>query len=179
MRFGHSLRALALFVLAGAAAPAWPWPFAAHPARIGVERARLGDWQLEIARNAFSGAVACRLRAADHKAVYRAGAVGFRFDPHWNVGQAVYRLDGGAPRAARDDLPDLVARGVPLDRGGMDNASGGVVWVAYARLAGANSIAIAARPDRGPVLFHFRGLVALHNIAVARGCTPDGSFVER
>ena len=155
------------------------WPFVPHRPNITTEATSLGDWRLDIARDRFSGEIACRLRARDHKAFFRAGAVGFRFRSAWNVDQAVYRLDGGAPRAFRDDLPSLIARGVPLDRGGMDNASRGIVWVPFENLASANAIAIEPRSDRRAVTFHFRGLVALHEIAVARGCSPAIRFVER
>lgn len=146
--------------------------------RITHETARIGDWQLVIARNPFSGGIACRLRARDHRAFYRAHAVGFRFSSRWNVAQAVYRLDGASPRALRDDLPELIAHDAPLDRGGMDNAGGGVVWVPFDRLRGANAIAIQPRPDRREITFHYRGLATLHDIAVERGCSPESSFVE-
>lgn len=149
-----------------------------HP-KISHESTRLGDWRLDIAKNSFSGEIVCRLRARNLKGFYSAGAVGFRFKHKWNVEDAVYRIDDGEPRAVRDDLSDLVARGVPLDRGNMENASGGVVWIPYERLAEADTITIEARSDRRAVTFHFRGLASLHDLAQERGCTPDSRFVER
>jgi hypothetical protein len=168
----------ALLVAVVAAFPAHADVLGPHHPRITYETTRLGDWRLDIARDPFSGGIACRLRSGDHKAFYRADAVGFRFAAKWNVAQAVYRLDGGEPRTQRDDLPELIASGTPLDRGGMDNASGGVVWVPFETLRQANMIAIAPRPDRRAVTLHFRGLIALHDIAVERGCSPESSFVE-
>lgn len=150
-----------------------------HHPKISHESTRLGDWRLEIAKNSFSGEVACRLRARNHKALYNAGAVGFRFKHKWNVEDAVYRIDGGEPHAWRDDLPDLIAHGAPLDRGNMENTSDGVVWVPYERLTEANTIAIEPRRDRRAVTFHFRGLAPLHEKALAQGCTPESRFVER
>lgn len=161
-----------------AAAPAHAGLLRHKPSLITHETLRLDDWRLDIARNRFSGAIACRLRARNARAFYRAGAVGFRFDPAWDVAQAVYRIDGGAPRAMRDDLPDLIALGVPLDRGGMENSGGGLVWIALATLRPATTIVIAPRPDGRPVTMHIRGMVGLHDLAVTRGCASDASFVE-
>ena len=36
-----------------------------------------GEWRLDVARDRFSGSVACRLRGRGGRQVYRAGAVGF------------------------------------------------------------------------------------------------------
>lgn len=148
-----------------------------HP-RITREATRLGDWRLDIARDPFAGSIACRLRSSDHHAFYRSGAVAFRFKRKWDVDEAVYRLDGGEPRRFRDDLPDLISRGAPVDRGPLGNAEEGIVWVPYANLTMANRITIEPRRDRTPRDFHFRGLVALHDIAVARGCHPESRFIE-
>lgn len=168
----------ALAVLLGAS-PAWAHLIGPRHALVQRNSTTMGDWRLDIAHNRFSDELVCRLRARDGHAIYLAHAVGFRFKHGWDVANAVYRLDDGAPRQARDDLPELIVQGTPVDRGGMDNANGGIVWVPFARLAESDSIAIEARPDRAARVFHFRGLIGLHEIAVARGCTPDSRFVER
>lgn len=136
----------------------------------------VGDWRLDVVGDRFSGKVACRLRAKDGHAIYRSGAIGFRFRSRWNVGQAVYRIDGGRPRVWRDDLPELVTSHAPVDAGGLDNPSAGVVWIPYRLLADANRVAIEARPDRRSRLFHFRGLKGLLATARERGCAPDVRF---
>ena len=151
---------------------------AAHHGDVRHERTTLGEWRLDIARDHFSGEIACRLAARDHHAIYRAQAVAFRFGNLKDVVNAVYRIDAGPPRASRDDLPTLLAAGVPLDRGAMDNARAGMVWVPFETLRQANAISIQPRPDRRAITVHFRGLIALHDIAVERGCSPESSFVE-
>ncbi len=172
--------AMAIVLTLAVSSPASAFPLFGHKhAKLVKTRSRIGDWQLHISRNPFSGEIACQLRSQNNNAVYMAGAVGFRFKRKWNVAEAVYRLDGGPPQQSRDDVPALRALGTPMDRGGMDNASAGIVWIPFARLEGANSVAIAPLRDRRPKMFHYRGLRGLHEIAVARGCSPDSRFVER
>src|SRR6516165_792855 len=65
-------------------------------------------WRLEVHQDGFSQEIECRLQSRDGKSIYRAGSVGFHFGRKRDVSQAVYRLDGGAPHAQRDDLPRLV-----------------------------------------------------------------------
>jgi len=79
----------------GVAVPASALPLLPHHPKITHESTHLGDWRLDIARDPFSGEVVCRLGARNHKAIYRASAVGFRFKHKWNTTDAVYRLDGG------------------------------------------------------------------------------------
>jgi hypothetical protein len=178
MQIGTVLRA-GMVLLTAFPGMASAWPFVPHHPKVTTETTSLGDWRLDIAHERFSGEIACRLRSRDHKSLYRAGAVGFRFKSRWDVAAAVYRVDHSEPRYSRDDLPDLIARGVPMDRGGMDNADAGIVWIPYEHLTRANAISIEPRRDRRAVTFHFRGLVALRDIALARGCTPESRFVER
>lgn len=141
-------------------------------------RAAAGDWRLDIARNGFSEDISCRLRDRKKRAFYQARAVAFRFDDDWDVSQAVYRIDGGKPQRWREDLPELLRIGAPIDRGGVENAMRGLVWIPFRRLTEANRIAIQARPDRPAKTFHFRGLHGLYETAVARGCAPDSHFVR-
>ena len=149
-----------------------------HP-KVAHYEVHQGQWRLEIARDTFSDEVACRLQSRNKRMIYRAGAVGFHFNCSWNVKRAAYRLDGGAPASFRDDRPQLAALGVPMDRGGSDNASDGIVWIPYDRLADAKSVAIEARPGHAARRFRLDGLVALYAIAEQQGCTPDNHFVER
>jgi len=168
--------------LVAAVIAAWlmaPLPTLARHGDVRQERTSLGDWRLDIARDRFSGAIACRLMARDHHALYRAQAVAFGLRHARDVARAVYRIDGGPPRASRDDLPALIAARAPIDRGPMDDPQQGLVWVPLAVLATGNNIAIEPGPGQRIHRFHYRGLVALHDIAVERGCAPDSRFVER
>ena len=81
--------------------------------------------------------------------------------------------------AAREDVPQLIAQHVPLDRGGMDDPAGGFVWIPFDKLDQASRVAIEPRPGARPRVVRLAGLVALHDLAVTRGCAPDGVFVEQ
>lgn len=166
-------------VMLATSTPVAAFPFAGHPPRILYEKVRKGAWQLSIATNPFSGEIACLLRARNNKAIYRAGAVGFRFRRSWNTANAVYRIDGGSPRFTRDDLPDLVMRGTPIDSGNMENSSGGIVWIPFEHLLAIDSIAIQPRRDRKASTFRVPGLTELHQIALTKGCSPENRFVAR
>jgi hypothetical protein len=148
------------------------------PHGVAHEHYYKGDWRLDLSRDRFSGSVACRLRAHGGRQIYRAGAVGFDVDAPDVMG-AAYRIDGGDPIAARDDLPQLIAQHVPLERGGMDDPSGGYVWIPFNRLAKAGWVAIEPQPGARPKVVRLNGLVALHDLALQRGCAPDGVFVEQ
>ncbi|WP_428333322.1 hypothetical protein [Novosphingobium sp.] len=138
-----------------------------------------GEWHLTIARDKFSGELACQLKSRDGRGLYRSGGVGFKFHFVRTVTDAVYRIDRGDAHASRDDLPRLIALNTPIDHGSMADPSDGVVWVPYDRIAQAQAIAI--EPQRGdPVrVFHLRGLATLHDLAIARGCAPESRFVEK
>lgn len=148
------------------------------PQGVAREHYHKGDWQLEVARDRFSGSVACRLHAHGGQQVYRAGAVGFAVGARDAAG-AAYRIDGGEPFAARGDLLQLIALHVPLERGGMDDPSGGFVWIPFDKLAKAKWVAIEPRPGARAKAVQLAGMEALHDLALTRGCTPDGVFVER
>lgn len=153
--------------------PAW-----SRSSSIERRKVTVGDWQLTIRRDRFSQGVQCRLGSYDHRAIYQQGALGFRFKRRWDVAEAAYRIDGGLPHLARDDLPALVDLGVPIDIGGIANPNEGIVWIPYARLASANSVAIEPRPNDRARIFHFRGLTGLKQLAKERGCVPESRFVR-
>lgn len=148
-----------------------------HPA-LDRHRTEAGDWRLDIARNRFSGDVECRLRARNRHSLYQGGAVGFRFSSRWDVSEAVYRVDDGPLRTWRDDQPELTRLRTPVETGGMDNPSRGIVWIPRELLADANRITIQPRRDRRARTFHFRGLRGLYELARERGCVPDSRFVR-
>ena len=173
---GASLR-VAPLLLVMSAGTAFAVPFIPRHPVVARHRTTIGDWRLDIARNRFSNDVVCRLRARDGHALYRGGAVGFRFPSRWDVGEAVYRIDDGPPRASRDDLPALIELRTPVDTGGMDNPSRGTVWVPFRLLVDANRVTIQPRRDRRARTFHFRGLKGLYDLARERGCVPDARFV--
>jgi hypothetical protein len=169
---------VALLIVAAPLSSAGSTSLPAYASRTVRHRTEAGDWRLDISRNQFSQDVVCRLRSRNRRAVYSGGAVGFKFPRRWNVHEAVYRLDSGAPRAWRNDLPELLRLRTPVDTGGMDNPSSGIVWIPMRLLADANSVVIEPRLDRRPQAFHFRGLKGLYDLAVEAGCVPDSRFVR-
>lgn len=174
MRTG--LAFLALCVGASSAAGALPL-LPRHPPVVR-HRAQAGDWRLDINRNPFSGDIVCRLADRHGRAFYQQGAIGFRFRKGWDVADAVYRLDGGAAHVWRDDLPQLLRMGTPMDTGGIANPAEGIVWIPLGRLEGINAVTIQPRLDRAARAFHFRGFRGLYQLALARGCVPDSRFVR-
>jgi hypothetical protein len=139
---------------------------------------RQDGWRLAMTTNVFSGGTACRLTMKNGNAFYRMGAVGFRFPRGLDVSNAAYRIDGAAPRRSRDDLPELIARGTPVDRGPRDQAAQGFVWIPYEALESAKTVTIQPRPDKAVRTRRLDGLVKLHDLAVEHGCTSEHSFVE-
>jgi len=145
---------------------------------ITVSFIALGDWQLRIERNRFSGNIACRLRSRDHHGVYAGRAIGFRLGKHMDTTLATYRLDGGPAHEWRDQLPELIRLGTPIDGPGLDDPTGGFVWLPLSILRDVSRIAIQGRPDRRPEAFHLRGFAGLHDTARTRGCSTDQQFVR-
>jgi hypothetical protein len=174
------MRAFPLLLLAGLclSKPAAALPLLAKHPPVTRHRTEIGDWRLDIGANPFSGNVVCRLRERHGHALYQQGAIGFRFRRGWDVADAVYRLDGGSPRVWRNDLPELVRLGTPIDTGGMDDPTRGIVWIPLSRLAAVNAISIQPRRDRAQRTFHISGFRGLYEEAIARGCTPDSRFVQ-
>ncbi len=175
----HSHRARRAAILAVLVPGLFALGTATAMAHVAHERMRQGNWQLDMARDRFSGALACQLRSRDNRMIYRSGGVGFRFYRVPRVTEAVYRIDGGDARAARDDLPRLIVLGTPIDHGSMTDPTDGIVWVPYEHLTQARSIAIAPQRGGSPRVFRLGGLVALHDIAVTRGCAPESRFVDK
>jgi len=165
-------------ISASMAAMAFAPALARVPHGVAREHYRQGDWRLDVSRDRFSGAVACRLRAHGGRQIYRAGAVGFAVGA-LDMTHAAYRIDGGDPVAARSNVPQLIAQHVPIELGGLDNPSGGYVWIPLDKLATADWVAIEPRPGARPKVVRLTGMIALHDLAVTHGCTPDAVFVER
>lgn len=142
------------------------------------QKFREGRWQLAISANTFSGGAACQLATKDGNTLYRMDAVGFRFPKGWVVSNAVYKIDGSAARRSRDDLPELIARNAPVDRGPPAHAAQGIVWIPYESLQTAKAVTIQPRPDKAPRVRTLDGLAKLHDLAIEHGCSPERSFVE-
>ncbi len=146
--------------------------------QVAIRPVEAGDWQLLIARDRFSGETTCRLRARNDEAFVVGGAVGFAFPKNVNTHAAVYRIGGAAPRRWRDDLPELLRLGAPMDRGRVENPAQGLVWLPLRRLDHVNSVEIAPQPGGAPRTFYFRGLKGLYQTALSQGCMPASRLVK-
>ncbi len=135
-----------------------------------AQRSQIAGWTLDVAVDRFTGGRGCRLfRPGIH---YERQALVFHLTARTDTTAAVYRIDGGAPIATRDDRSDLARLGFLLDGDALDNPSGGLVRVPEARLATAATIWIAPRPGGRPLLYDLGGFAAAHARAEQSGCTP-------
>lgn len=172
MNLISSLVGIALVVLPGCVDTS---SLQAQPRGLSVLRvAPVTRWNLQMKRDRFSGQIACKLQAGSQRILFRSGAVGFRFPGAWDTQLAVYRIDGGALKEWRNDIPELIQTGVPFDAGGMENPTLGIVWIPYRTVEHAHSVVIRARPGRRPATFRLEGLSAAHDDAVRQGCQIDG-----
>lgn len=129
-RFQHMLIALSLVPLTTGAMLGATTVMAriiiVPPDTVARQSTSQGDWHLTIARDKFSGELACQLKSRDGRGLYRSGGVGFKFHFVRTVTDAVYRIDRGDAHASRDDLPRLIALNTPIDHGSMADPSDGV-----------------------------------------------------
>lgn len=143
-----------------------------------TRRFALDNWELRIQRNRFSGEVGCRLSARDHHGAYAGSAVAFYLGKHIDTTLATYRLDGGPALRWRDQMPELVRLGTPMDGPGLEDPTGGFVWLPLSTLQGVNRVVVQATPDRRPKAFLLRGFVQLLNFARSQGCPADQNYVR-
>ncbi len=153
-------------------------PLTHRTAPVDHHRVEAGDWQLLVSRDRASGDVTCRLGASDGKAFVVGASIAFAFPDETNTHAASYRIGGDAPRRWREDLPELLRIGAPMERGGVENPAQGLVWIPLRRLEAANAIEITAQPGSAPRTFRIGGLKGLRQAAIARGCTPASRLVH-
>ena len=137
---------------------------------------RQDGWRLTIRTSRFSGDSRCHLEHRQQPISYAAGALGFHFSPRLNTQGAWLKIDDAPPSRAQDETPALIRLGVPLDGPGLDNPGGGVVWIPASRLNGASIVTIQPAANRPPRSFSLKGFVQIRELALARGCTPEGRF---
>jgi len=144
----------------------------AHPAGAWGERdthSRIEGWTLRVRSDRFSGGVMCRL--SKHNVEYQRGALVFRLSRRASALTAVYRIDGGAPRASSANALELARMGFAVYQDDLANPSGGVVRIPARQLQGAKSVAIEVW--REPVAFDITGLGAALDAAGKAGCGQD------
>ena len=144
----------------------------AHPTSTwGVRdtHSRIGSWTLRVHSDRFSGGVSCRL--SQRHVEYQRGALVFHVSRQASTLTSVYRIDGGAPRAASADGLELARMGFAVYQDDLANPSGGVVRIPARRLQGAKSVAIEVW--REPVAFDITDLGAALDAAGRAGCSQD------
>ena len=121
-------------------------------------------WRLQARTDHFSAGTVCRLTKGQLS--YQRRAVVIQLPRNVDTSAAVYRIDGGPPRA-------LARRGFALHRDDLTNPSGGLVRVPIDRLQQAGSVSVEARAMGRPVKFRLDGLTMALDAARAAGCTED------
>ncbi|MGH7023680.1 MAG: hypothetical protein ACREEB_08830 [Caulobacteraceae bacterium] len=136
---------------------------------VHTRQTRLGAWSLRVRTDTFASDVSCRLfrRHID----YLRGVVVFHLPRRANTFGAVYRIDGGPPRAASADAPDLAKMGFSIYADDLANPSGGLVRIPEGRLASASNVAIEVK---GVVTkFNISGLGPALQAANKAGCGSE------
>lgn len=136
------------------------------------EVVRVGDWRLTVHREAFTGAVTCRL--ARRWMEFRRQTLIIHLPTRVDSSAAVYRIDQGSPFWVRQDQMRMARLGFALDNDNLDNPSGGLVRIPAERLVGARLVFIEAVANTRPYMFRIDGL----DVALARagqfGCGGGG-----
>ncbi len=134
-----------------------------------VERFAADGWLLTVRHDGFIGRIACAMRSVDKRMYYQPRAVGFVVKSRDTLG-AWYRLDGGAAYRWQDRYPTLLAQGVTVEGPGLDNPTGGIVWLPEDELRNVESVAIRATPRGRVRTFTVRGYQTLASAARRLGC---------
>lgn len=140
------------------------------------ERSSLDGWVLTVRDDRFADRVHCDLFASSHKLQYQPHAVGFRLGHHRDTLSAWYRVDGGPAIRWQDRTAALIATGAQIDGPGLDNPTGGWVWIPLEDVRQARNVAIRAGEQGHIHHFQMKGLAAMLDAAPRHGCASDASF---
>jgi hypothetical protein len=138
-----------------------------------VEQYKNDGWHVSARHDAFAGTTRCAIRSINHHIIYQPGALGFRFRRHRDTLGAWYHIDGGAPLRWEDRYPALIASGVQIDGPGLDNPTGGIVWLPFADLKDAAIVTIRAGGYGKGRDFMLRGFPQALDAARRLGCATD------
>ena len=142
----------------------------AAAARDRVDRYGIDGWIVTVRQDAFTGSIACYMHSADRRMTYLPGAVGFAFGRRRDTLRAWYRLDGGPALRWQDRYPALSASGAAIDGPGLDDPTGGIVWLPEGDLAGVREVAIRPTVQSRVRVFRLRGFAELAGAARRLGC---------
>jgi hypothetical protein len=139
-------------------------------ARDRVDRYGIDGWIVTLRHDGFTGLVTCTMRSSDGRMLYQPGAIGFQLGRRRDTLDAWYRLDVGPALRWRDRYPALIAADVAIDGSGLDNPTGGTVWLPEADVARVQEVTIRSTRKARPQTFHLGGFAPLRDAAQRLGC---------
>ena len=140
------------------------------------KRFQANGWLLQIHLDRFTARSRCVLASANHRLRYQPGAIGFLLGKRRDTLGAWYKVDGGVPVRWQNRTAALVASGVAIDGPGLDNPTGGWVWIPVSEVDQATSVAIRG-DDKGRVhRFRVSGFEAMLDASRRLGCESDDTF---
>lgn len=110
-------------------------PPSSHPA---IRRVHVGAWSIAIAKDGFSGTSGCSITGKDVS--LHAGTAIFRLVRRGDTTHAVFRLDGGPPRAISDTFDAVQAKGFFPQRGWIVDPDGGEAALPAGYLSGIKTV---------------------------------------
>ncbi len=127
-------------------------PPTSHPA---IRRAHVGAWSIAIAKDRFSGTSRCSITGRDVS--LHSGTAIFRLTRRGDTTRAVFRLDGGPPRAIADSFDAVQAKGFFPQRGWIVDPDGGEAALPASHLSGIRTVTWRASPGQ-----HLRRIKVAH-----------------
>jgi hypothetical protein len=143
----------------------------ARPETVVKSYRYLGRWQLEMARDPFTGGVACTLRSGPM--TFTTGAMTFQFSKRIDTFPALYRIDDRPAASWRSNAMALAARRVKIADETLDNPSRGQVLIPDDLLSGAHVVSIRIAANRAVTTFRLDGLAPAVEVVRATACGPS------
>ncbi len=134
-------------------------------------RSQIEGWTLRVHTDRFAEHTTCRL--SKRYIYYDRGALVFQLSSRANTIAAIYRIDGGPPRAASDDAMEFARLGFAIYNDDLTNPSAGLVRIPEGRLRAARAIVIEVK--RSLFKFDVSSFAAALQGARHAGCGP-GAF---
>lgn len=146
------------------------------PATAEVERFRGDGWSLRVQHDRLTGQTRCVLASTNRHLRYQPGAIGFLAGRRQNTLAAWYQVDDSAPVRWQDRTASLIAADVAIDGPGLDNPTGGWVWIPVSEIERARTVVIRAG-DHGRIHhFAIAGFAPMLDAARRVGCGSDDAF---
>lgn len=132
---------------------------------------RVGAWRVDGGVDRFAGTRGCAISAAGVS--LQGDVLVFRVAARGDTRQALYRIDGGSPRAVADTFETLQARGFFPQRGWIVDPEGGEVALPAGVASGATTITIRPRSGQSPRRFKVAKLGEAIALARTAGCATS------